>query len=321
MSIIEPVSSPFSQHIGNTGNPGVDIIGFPMDLGADRRGVDMGPSALRIACLRERLVPLGYDVIDLGDLPVEIRERLIADNPKLKYLHEIVRGAEVLAEMVEHTLKRDRFPLCIGGDHTIALGSISGVSVFCSKIQKVPGVIWIDAHADMNVEETTPSGNVHGMPLSALLGYGHPSLTGLYGRGPKIAPENCAIIGARRIDPGERKLIARTGISVYTMTEIDRRGVAEVIDEILHKFKGTVQHLHVSFDMDSVDPAVAKGVGTPVPGGLDYREAHLIMETIAESTLLRSLDVAEINPIVDTQNQSAVFAVELVASALGSRIL
>lgn len=321
MSTTEKAPVHVSQGTKNIPKPGIDIIGFPMDLGADRRGVDMGPSALRIACLRERLVQLGYDVLDLGDLPIEIRERLLADNPNLKYLREIVKKAENLAAMVEQSLESGRFPLCIGGDHTIALGSVAGVSGFCSKNHKTPGLLWIDAHADMNVESTTPSGNIHGMPLSAILGYGHPELVDLYNEKSKVRPENCVIIGARSIDPGERELIERTGITVYTMSDIDRRGIAEIMDEIVSNLCNTVQHLHVSFDLDSVDPAVAMGVGTPVPGGLDYREAHLIMETIAEIDFFGSLDIAEVNPIVDTRNQSAVLAVELVASALGLRIL
>ncbi|WP_028584383.1 arginase [Desulfogranum mediterraneum] len=304
-----------------TSKTGIDLIGFPMDLGADRRGVDMGPSALRIACLRERLGQLGYLVSDLGDIPIEIRERLLVDNPRLKYLQEIVRRAEILAGMVEESLAADRLPLCIGGDHSIGLGSIAGVAASCRQRGSTPGVLWIDAHPDMNTESTTPSGNIHGMPLAASLGYGHPGLVNLHVPGAKVAPEHTALIAVRRIDPGERELIRQTGVMVYTMTDIDRRGLAEIIDEVLDILARRVQHLHVSFDLDSVDPEVAVGVGTPVPGGLNYREAHLLMETIAEYGCLASMDIAEVNPIVDSRNQSAVFAVELIASVLGMRIL
>lgn len=299
----------------------IDLIGFPMDLGADRRGVDMGPSALRIACLHDRLQQLGYTVTDLGDLTVEIRERLLMEDPCLKYLGEIVRTAETLAGMVQQTLAAGRFPLCIGGDHTIALGSLAGIAAHCRDKGLTPGVVWIDAHADMNTDQTTPSGNIHGMALAASLGLGHNRLTHLLGFAPKVKPEHCALIAVRQLDPGERQTIKQIGLPVYTMTDIDRRGMAAIIDEIFAKLQPAVQHLHVSFDLDSVDPAVAQGVGTPVAGGLSYREAHLLMETIADCGCVASLDLAEINPILDTANKSAEFAVGLVASLMGKRIL
>lgn len=299
----------------------IDLFGFPMDLGADRRGVDMGPSALRIAGIHDRLQQLGYQVIDHGDLTIEIRERLPIENPRLKYLGEIVEKSEILAGMVQQSLATGRFPLCIGGDHTIALGSLAGVAAHCKNLQRTPGVIWIDAHGDMNTEETTPSGNIHGMTLAASLGLGHPRLTHLMGFAPKIKPEHCALIAVRQLDPGERETIRRIRLPVYTMTDIDRRGLAAIIDEILATMRQSVQHLHLSFDLDSIDPAQAQGVGTPVAGGLSYREAHLLMETIADCGCLSSMDLAEMNPLLDVANKSAEFAVGLLASLMGKRIL
>lgn len=300
---------------------GIDLIGFPMDLGADRRGVDMGPSALRIACLHDRLRQLGYDVVDHGDVTIEIRERLLIEHPRLKYLSEIVNKSELLARMVQQSLTVGRFPLCIGGDHTIAIGSLAGVAAHCRQTHRTPGVLWIDAHGDMNTEATTPSGNIHGMALAASLGMGHPRLTELFGITPKIQPEHCALIAVRQLDPGEQVTIRNLPLPVYTMTDIDRRGLATIIDEILHTMSQSVQHLHLSLDLDSIDPTIAQGVGTPVVGGLSYREAHLLMETIADCGCLHSMDLAEVNPILDIANKSAEFAVELIASLMGKRIL
>lgn len=301
--------------------PTVALIGFPMDLGADRRGVDMGPSALRIAGIRERLEGLGYHIEDLGDIPIEIKERQRIDDPRLKYLAEIVKTSERLAAMVNASLSAAQFPICIGGDHAMALGTIAGIAAFSRDAGKTPGVIWIDAHADMNTDETTPSGNIHGMPLAASLGRGHRQLTHLLGFAPKLAAENCALIGVRRIDPGEKAIIQEMRLPVYTMADIDRRGIAAVMDEVLTRLTPRVTHLHVSFDMDSVDPGVAAGVGTPVPGGLSYRETHFMMEAIAECGCMGSFEVAEVNPILDYRNHSAEFAAELVASSMGLRIL
>ncbi len=300
---------------------GIDLIGFPMDLGADRRGVDMGPSALRIACLPDRLQQMGYSVIDHGDIAIEGRERLLIENPCLKYLSAIVNKSEILAERVVQTLTAGRFPLCIGGDHTIALGSIAGIAAHCAKTGRTPGVIWIDAHADMNTDKTTQSGNIHGMSLAASMGIGHTRLTDLLGFAPKIKPEHCALIAVREVDPGERDTIRKAGLPVYTMTDIDRRGIGLIIDEILQTMLRSVQHLHVSFDLDSVDPSLAQGVGTPVAGGLSYREAHLLMETIADCGCMSSMDLAEVNPILDQANTSAQLAVELITSIMGKRIM
>ncbi len=301
--------------------PTVELIGFPMDLGADRRGVDMGPSALRIAGITEKLEALGYAVQDSGDIPVRIQEEQRVKDPHLKYVDEIVRTAEVLAGRVRHSLQAGYFPLCIGGDHSMALGTIAGVADYCRTRDLTMGVIWLDAHADMNTDETSPSGNIHGMPLAASLGTGSEKLTHLRGFAPKVQPQNCALLAARQIDPLEKENIKKVGLPVYTMTDIDRRGVGAVIDQILADLLPDIDHLHVSFDLDCVDPRVVRGVGTPVPGGLTYREAHLVMETIAECGCMASLEVAEVNPILDYKNNSAEFAAEIVASSLGLRIL
>jgi arginase len=299
----------------------IELIGVPMDLGANRRGVDMGPSALRIAGLQQKLEGLGYGVSDLGDIVVENRETLPVRNQKLKYVDEIVKTATTLGHMVQRSLGRGHFPLSIGGDHSMALGSIAGVSAHCRAKGIIPGVIWIDAHADMNTETTSPSGNIHGMPLAASMGLGNPELTGIGDLCPKVAPHHCALLALRSIDPEERQTIQSLRLTACTMSDIDRRGIGAVIREILDTLRQEVDFIHVSFDMDSVDPSVALGVGTPVRGGLTYREAHLIMETIAESGLMGSMDVAEVNPILDDGNRSAEFAAELVASSMGMRIL
>ncbi|MCF6270556.1 MAG: arginase [Melioribacteraceae bacterium] len=299
----------------------IDVIGFPMDLGADRRGVDMGASALRIAGIENKLIKMGYDVVDLGDIYIQNQEKQSVKHTKLKYLKEIVKTSEELALMVEKSLDAGHFPLCLGGDHSIALGSIAGIAAHCKKSNKRLGVIWIDAHSDMNTEETTPSGNIHGMPVAAALGLGNEALTHIKGFAPKVEPENIALLGIRSIDSRERKTIQDLNLQVYTMTDIDRKGINFIITKILKELKERVDHIHVSFDLDSVDPDVAPGVGTPVPGGLSYRETHLIMETIAECGCMASLEIAETNPILDNKNRSAEFAAELVASSMGKRIL
>lgn len=299
----------------------VTIIGFPMDLGSGRRGVDMGPSALRIAGLENKLEQLGYKVEDTGDIDIEIMERQKLHNPKLRYLDEILKTTTVLAARVEKVLEQNKFPLCLGGDHSMALGTIAGISSYCQKNNLTLGVIWIDAHADMNTEDTTPSGNIHGMPLAASLGLGNSELVNLYGFAPKLKAENCAIIAARSIDPLERLNIKKLNPSIYTMSDVDKLGIHRIISRVLKQFKEKVDHIHISFDVDSIDPNFAPGVGTPVPGGLNYREAHLLMESIAECGCMSSLEVAEVNPILDLHNSSAVFAAELIASSMGQRIL
>ena len=299
----------------------VTLIGFPMDLGSGRRGVDMGPSALRIAGLENKLTQLGYKVEDTGDINIEIMERQKIQNSKLRYLDEILKTSKILASKVEKVLEQGKFPLCLGGDHSMALGSIAGISSYCKKNKLTLGVIWIDAHADMNTDETTPSGNIHGMPLAASMGLGNKELVNLYGFSPKLKPENCAIIGARSIDQQERLNIRKLNPAVYTMSDVDKLGIHRIISRVLKQFREKVDHIHISFDVDSVDPNYAPGVGTPVPGGLNYREAHLLMEAIAECGCMSSLEVAEVNPILDIHNNSAVFASDLIASSMGQRIL
>jgi len=299
----------------------VNIIGFPMDLGADRRGVDMGPSALRIAGLREKLEQLGYQVIDRGDIFIQIMERQKITNPKLKYLNEILKTSRILAHRVERVLEKKHFPICLGGDHSMALGSIAGISSYCKKHKLKLGVIWVDAHTDMNTDKTSPSGNIHGMPLAASLGIGNEKLVNFYGFAPKLKPENCALIGVRSVDVLEKRNIKKLNLPVYTMTDIDKLGIHRIIVKILKQFKEKVDHLHVSFDLDSVDPSIAPGVGTPVAGGLGYREAHLLMESIADCGCMSSLEITEVNPILDDKNKSAIFAADLVSSSMGKRIL
>ncbi|MFZ1082227.1 MAG: arginase [Candidatus Kryptoniota bacterium] len=299
----------------------IRIVGVPMDLGAGRRGVDMGPSALRIAGLAERLRDIGHAVFDDGDIHVNIPESQEIDNHKLKYLPEIVRVTTILAHKVESILERDEFPLVLGGDHSIAMGTISGLSNYARKHNLRLGVIWIDAHADMNTNETSPSGNIHGMPLSAVLGEGARELTTIGGDFRKVDPKNAALIGVRNIDTAEKEIVKKTGIAHYTMSDIDKYGVHRIMARVLKEFKEKVDLLHISFDIDSVDPSVAAGVGTPSPGGLSYRETHLIMETIADCGCMSSFEVTEVNPIFDIKNQSSEFAVEVIASALGKRII
>lgn len=299
----------------------VHLIGFPMDLGADRRGVDMGPSALRIADIDEKLRALGYDVLDKGDIVVRNIEVEEITDHKLKYLNEVTRANTALAELTKQTLDEGAFPLILGGDHSMGIGSIAGISAHCKENGKRLGVVWIDAHADMNTPETTPSGNIHGMPLAVSLGVGNAGLVSMLGFSPKVLPENVALIGIRSVDPGERELIKSTGIKAYPMPELDKRGIYAIMSEVLEYMKGNVDHLHVSFDVDSVDPTVAEGVGTPVPGGLSYRETHLLMEMIAEAGILSSFEVTEVNPILDEKNKSAEFASDVVASTMGKRIL
>ena len=299
----------------------INVIGFPMDLGADRRGVDMGPSAIRIAGLEERLRGLGYEVVDEGDIHILIMESQQIINPKLKYIDEILKTAETLAKTVEKILDQEHFPLCLGGDHSMAIGSIAGISSYCRRRDQELGIIWIDSHADMNTDETTPSGNIHGMPLAAAMGIGNKELTHFYGFQPKVKPENVVIIGARSIDNEEKEIVQQSGAVVYTMTDIDRQGIHSIINKSLKHFQKNVEHIHVSFDLDSLEPGIAPGVGTPVRGGLNYREAHSMMEAIADCGCMSSFELTEVNPILDEKNKSAELAVELIASAMGQKIL
>lgn len=299
----------------------VRLIGFPMDLGAGRRGVDMGPSALRIAEIGQKLEALGYTVYDEGDITVKPQEVLAVEDATLKYLPEITNACQDLSDKVEQVLDGGDFPLILGGDHSMSIGSISGIAAHCRKNGKRLGVLWIDAHTDINTPATSPTGNIHGMPIAALLGIGAKELTSIGGDFIKIEPQNIVYIGIRSIDEGERTLIKQLGITTYTMFDIDKYGIFTIVQNTLEQMRKSVDHLHISFDLDSVDPTVAKGVGTPVQGGLSYRETHLLMELIAESGLISSFEVAEVNPILDDMNSSAVFATGAVASCMGKRIL
>lgn len=299
----------------------VRLIGFPMDLGAGRRGVDMGPSALRIAGVSDKLSALGYKVIDAGDIDIRTPEVAKVIDEKLRYLPEIAKACSTLASKVETSLDNDEFPLVLGGDHSMAIGTIAGIANHCKKHKKRFGVIWIDAHADINTPDTSPSGNIHGMPVAVSLGYGPPELTKVGGDFTSLAPHQIAMIGLRSVDEGEAKLIKKLKIEAHTMSDLDKHGVHRIIAKVLSSMRAKVDHLHVSFDLDSVDPAIAGGVGTPVPGGLTYREAHLIMEAVAESGYMSSFEIAEVNPILDNRNASAEFAADLIASSMGKRIL
>lgn len=298
----------------------IRLVGVPMDLGAGRRGVDMGPSAIRIAGVAERLRGLGYDLQDDGDLVVKGPEQQRVRSEKLRYLPEIVRTCTLLSSRVARIVDDGEFPLVLGGDHSVAIGTIAGLAVAARTAHRSLGVLWIDAHGDMNTDATTPSGNIHGMPLAVSLGFGARELTSIGGPFAKIAPRNVALVATRDLDDGERANIKRLGVKAYTMEDIDRQGMAVVVGKALRHLR-QADRLHVSFDLDAVDPSVAPGVGTPVKGGLNYREAHLLMEAVAESGRLSSLEVVENNPILDTRNQSAEFAVEMILSAFGKRIL
>ncbi|MFS0674923.1 arginase [Ornithinibacillus sp. 179-J 7C1 HS] len=293
----------------------ISLIGVPMDLGQSRRGVDMGPSALRYAGAIERLQSLHYDIHDLGDIPIN-RPDKYEDGSKLKNLEQVIEANETLAEMVDAEIKKGRFPLVLGGDHSIAIGSLAGISKHYENL----GVIWYDAHGDLNTSDTSPSGNIHGMPLAVSLGIGHERLTNIYNYAPKVKPENIVIIGARSLDPGERELIREMGIKVYTMHEIDRMGMSKVMEETIEYFKGNTDGVHLSLDLDGLDPTEAPGVGTPVLGGMTYRESHLAMEMLEESELITSLEVVEVNPILDEKNKTATLAVGLMGSLFGEKL-
>jgi len=292
-----------------------------MDLGAGRRGVDMGPSAIRIAGLHQRLEALGHPVIDEGDLEIRNVEQLKIGDPRARYLAEIVRANRLLADKVRKVLKRGHFPLVLGGDHSIAAGTVSGVVAFARERKRRVGVLWVDAHSDINTPRTSPSGNVHGMPLAALLGLGPGALGRIGGAGRKLDPTTVAMVGIRSVDEGERNHLRQLGVHVYTMADIDRHGIHIVMEKAVANVSRETDLVHVSFDLDAVDPSLAPGVGTPVKGGLDYREAHLVMESLAAAGVMASLELVEINPILDDRNRSAEFAVELIQSAFGKQIL
>ncbi|HZB28512.1 MAG TPA: arginase [Gemmatimonadales bacterium] len=299
----------------------IHLLGVPMDLGSGRRGVDMGPSAIRIAGVARQLAELGHRVIDDGDVVIKNMEELKVGNERARYLPEIARASAIIARKVERIIGLGHFPLVLGGDHSIAIGTVSGLAAFAQSQGKKLGLLWIDAHGDINTPETSPSGNIHGMPLATLLGFGAAELTSIGGPSAKISPTNVALVGIRSLDSGEKKRLKETGVQVHTMSDIDRHGVHRVMKKALARVTDGTDSVHVSLDLDAVDPAVAPGVGTPVKGGLDYREAHLIMETIADAGVMTSLEVVEVNPILDEGNSSAEFAVELVQSGFGKKIL
>ncbi len=293
----------------------VGIIGAPVVLGSDRRGGDMGASAIRYAGLEERLRATGHDVKDFGNIPTPIPEGEDSGRQDLKYLQPILATAERLADVVSICLEEGRFPIILGGDHSISLGSVAGVT----RTRRL-GILWLDAHGDFNTPSSTPSGNIHGMVLSALTGSGDERLVNLDQRHPKIEPADAVLIGVRELDPGERALLHASEVQVYTMHDVDRMGLGSVIALALDRIDPDLDGLHLSLDLDVVDPQQAPGVGTPVLGGLSYRETHLAMELLAASRRLVSMDVVEVNPVLDSQNETARLAVEFILSALGKRI-
>jgi arginase len=299
----------------------VTIVGVLMDLGADRRGVDMGPSAVRVANLNERLASLGYEVTDSGNIGVRNPEMMSIVDNRAKYLHEIAVACQSLADQVEHILDAGAIPIILGGDHSIAIGSVAGLASFYRKRDSRVGVIWFDAHGDMNTPETSPSGNIHGMPFAAILGHGVQELTHISGFAPKVSPEDCVLIGARSVDREEAMALRESGIRVITMRELDERGMSTVMDEAMWLASRRTAGFHVTMDMDFVDPDYAPGVGTPVPGGPTYRESHLAMEKIADSGKLLSFELTEVNPVLDSSNRTAELGVQLILSAFGKKIM
>ncbi|SHF73198.1 arginase [Ornithinibacillus halophilus] len=299
-------------------NKKISMIGVPMDLGQSRRGVDMGPSAIRYAGAIEKLQELDYQIHDLGDIPInrpDQRENL-NNGTNLKNLDQVIEGNALLADKVDKEIENGAFPLILGGDHSIAIGSLAGISKHYDNL----GVIWYDAHGDLNTGDTSPSGNIHGMPLAVSLGLGDERLTNILGYAPKIKPENIVIVGARSLDPGERELIQNKGIRVYTMHEVDRMGMSNVIEETISYLKEKTDGVHLSLDLDALDPVEAPGVGTPVLGGLTYRESHLAMEMLADSELITSAEFVEVNPILDEKNKTGEMAVGLMGSLFGEKL-
>jgi arginase len=315
----EPNSVPasFNDVIKKT----IRVIGVPLDLGQQRRGVDMGPSAVRVAGLETKLESLGHQVEDAGNVGVILAEQKNPGDPHARYIKEITATCTKLAELVCKTLEENKVPISIGGDHSMAAGTVSGVAEFYKRQGQHIGLIWIDAHADINTPATSPSGNVHGMPLGAIMGLGPDQLVNIFGWTPKVRPENCVLVGIRDVDQTEKENIRRAGIEFFTMRDIDERGMRTVMEEALRiAGRGTVGY-HVSLDMDWIDPEDAPGVGTPVPGGSTYREAHLAMEIISDHGRMTSFDIVEVNPVIDEHNRTAALAVELASSAFGKKIL
>jgi arginase len=297
------------------------IIGAPLDLGAGRRGVDMGPSALRVANLNARLQALGFEVDDLGNVQVEQQESSRPGPANARYVHQIAATCKDLAAKVERAAGQGKFPIVLGGDHSVAVGTVSGMAAHYRKKKRTIGLIWMDAHTDMNTPETSPSGNVHGMPLACICGIGPRPLTHINGYAPKVNPANVVLVGIRDVDLTERPVVKQSGVSVFTMRDVDERGMRAVMQEAINIASLGAAGIHLSLDMDGVDPREAPGVGTPVRGGFSYREAHLAMEMLADSRLLTSIEVVEVNPVLDDANRTALLGVELLLSAMGKRII
>lgn len=298
-------------------NKHISIIGVPMDLGQTRRGVDMGPSAIRYAGIQERLEKQDYHINDLGDIHVPPRPRVQPENEALKNVNEIIEVSKTLAEKVQTEVNQNQFPLILGGDHSIAIGTLAGLASHYDNL----GVIWYDAHGDINTPETSPSGNIHGMPLAASLGFGDDRLTSILTNNAKIKAENVVLIGIRDLDEGEKKTIRDLGIRTYTMHEIDRIGMPKVIEETIAYLKDKTDAVHLSFDLDGIDPCEAPGVGTPVPGGATYRETHLALEMLHESDLITSAEFVEVNPMLDIRSKTADLTVALIGSLFGEKLL
>jgi arginase len=300
----------------------VHIIGVPLDLGGGRRGVDMGPSAFRIAGLGERIGALGHAVVDKGDLPAPIPETQEQRDERKKYIRDIAKVCQRLYQTALGSLDEGAMPIVLGGDHSLAAGSVAAATDWAKKTKNLPlGLLWLDAHGDMNTPATSLSGNVHGMPLAALLGPEPAELAKIGTVTPKVLPEHTVIIGVRNLDEREKVAVRDSGVHVFTMKDIDRQGIASIVEQAVNLAGNGTAGIHVSFDMDVCDPTIAPGVGTPVKGGLDYREAHMVMEIVADSGLLMSLDLVEVNPTLDVRNATAQLGTELALSALGMKIL
>src|SRR4051812_5917721 len=300
----------------------VHIIGVPLDLGGGRRGVDMGPSAMRIAGLGERIAALGYTVLDKGDLPTPIPETQELRDERKKYIRDIAKICQRVYQLSLASLEEGAMPIVLGGDHSIAAGSVAAVAEWAKKTRNLPvGLLWIDAHGDMNTPATSPSGNVHGMPLAALLGSEPAELAKIGTFSPKVRPEHTVLVGIRNLDEREKVAVRNSGVHVFTMKDIDRQGIASIAEQAVTLAASGTAGVHVSFDIDVCDPLIAPGVGTPVKGGLDYREAHMVMEIVADSGLLTSLDLVEVNLTLDVRNTTAELGAELALSALGLKIL
>ena len=312
-----PRSTPYSSITPRQ----IRVIGVPLDLGQSRRGVDMGPSAVRVAGLEARLEAIGHIVEDAGNVAVALPEQKKEGAPNAKYLKEITATCTKSAELVLKALEDGKIPLVLGGDHSVAAGTVSGVAKYFRRKNQKIGLIWIDAHTDMNTPDSSPSGNVHGMPLAALMGLGPSELGNIFEFSPKVDPENCVLVGIRDVDNFEKENIRKAGVEVFTMRDIDERGMRAVMEEALSMASRGTAGYHVSLDMDWIDPEDAPGVGTPVWGGATYREAHLAMEIIADHGRMLSFEIVEVNPVIDEHNQTADLAVELALSAFGKKIL